>query len=300
MLRSILSLSVLFTATLSQPIIPGAGLAMRGFSILDPENTVSAQIVDVSFTKGKTTPEGTYKIPDNFLYADQRICRLTAETVSSDVYDEIKDTITNSFTIEGGFKKFMASLSLSNQNIKTSINKFQQTVSYTESKCFEYSLGYSGIQLADWFKDEVYRLPIQYNEQAKSKYFHFFSQYGDHVMTQCNIGGLLKQTVTTNSLYAKTSTLDKITNEAKLTFLITIDESYSKEHQVDQAFSQNSTQSSILAVGGTYPQTKDNFNDWAKSIQNLENVACTHWKAQPISDFLEWDELASKRQPAME
>ena len=127
----------------------------------------------------------------------------------------------------------MASLSISTQNIKTSINKFQQTVSYTESKCFEYSLGYSGIQLADWFKDEVYRLPLTFNEQSKSKYFHFFSQYGDHVMTQCNIGGLLKQTVTTNSLYAKQNTLDKIQQEAKITFFITIDQSYSKEHEVE-------------------------------------------------------------------
>ena len=70
MLRSLISLSLLFTVSLTAPIIPGAGLAMRGFSILDPENTVSGQIVDLTFAKGKTTPEGTYLLPDHFFYAD--------------------------------------------------------------------------------------------------------------------------------------------------------------------------------------------------------------------------------------
>ena len=136
MLRSLISLSVLFTVSIAQPIIPGAGLAMRGFSILDPENTVSAQIVDLTFTKGKTTPEGTYKLPDHFFYADQRICRFSAETSTSDKYEDLKDSITNTFTIEGSYKNFTGSLSSSTEHIKQSMKKFSQTASYTETKCF--------------------------------------------------------------------------------------------------------------------------------------------------------------------
>ena len=103
------------------------------------------------------------------------------------------------------------------------MKKFSQTASYSETKCFQYSLGYSDIELADWFMDEIYRLPVEFNAKSKSKYFHFFSLYGDHVMTQCNIGGLLRQTITNNSEYSKTNNLNKVNEQAKATFYVSVD-----------------------------------------------------------------------------
>ncbi len=43
---------------------------MRAFSILDPENKISSQIVDLTYDQNKLTPEGNYKVPDGFLYGD--------------------------------------------------------------------------------------------------------------------------------------------------------------------------------------------------------------------------------------
>ena len=227
---------------------------MRGFSILDPENTVSAQIVDLTFAKGRITPEGTYKLPDHFYYADQRICRFQADTTTSSNYEQLKDSITSTFSIEGGYQAFTGSLSSSTQHIKESMKKFESTVSYTETKCFQYSLGYTGAELADWFLDEVYRLPFEYNANNKHLFEHFFTLYGDHVMTQCNIGGILRQTVSTSSAYAKTNNQLKITEQAKATFYVTVDQSMTIDHSVEKEFQDNSSSTSIVAIGGDYPQ----------------------------------------------
>ncbi len=87
-------------------------------------------------------------------------------------------------------------------------------------------------------------------------------------MTQCNIGGLLRQKITTNSEYSKTNNLNKVNEQAKATFYVSVDQSYSKQQEVENSFTQNSTNSSVISIGGNYPQTQtsDNFNAWAASI----------------------------------
>ena len=91
---------------------------MRGFSLLNPDEAVYSQIIDPVFTLGKLTPEGTYKLPDHFLYADQRICRFNAQTTTSSNYQSIKDSITNTFSIEGKHKNATASHSKTTEDIK--------------------------------------------------------------------------------------------------------------------------------------------------------------------------------------
>jgi hypothetical protein len=76
--------------------------------------------------------------------------------------------MTNNFAISGDYKEYAGSLSLSLQNMKENIKKYSTSCSYTEAKCFQYSMGYGGTTLGSWFTKGVAALPSEYNEITKS------------------------------------------------------------------------------------------------------------------------------------
>jgi hypothetical protein len=69
-------------------MIPGLGTLGSSFSLLNPELTQGLQLIDLSFSLNRTTPDRLFKLPDNFLYTENRKCYLKPVTrVANNVKD---------------------------------------------------------------------------------------------------------------------------------------------------------------------------------------------------------------------
>lgn len=92
----------------------------------------------------------------------------------------------------------------------------------------------------------------------------------------------MSQYTYTDNSYLKKYEREKVTQEAKASFLVSVNASSSSQHPVDTEFSSSSIINSIENKGGQWPSITDNWNPWAQSVQSLVNPACVAQSAQSM------------------
>ena len=143
-----------------------------------------------------TTPLMDHKLPDSFLYSDNRKCYFSPTTRVANNVKDFQERYADRFGVSGGLFSIVDSF---NDDVRWAYNQmelFNRSISYSEIQCLLYNLqlntAVSGnVKLAKWFIEEVENLPDHLNGDNLSEFFEFFENYGDHVYTKCSMGGLI-------------------------------------------------------------------------------------------------------------
>lgn len=131
-------------------------------------------------------------IPDGLIFSQTPYCSFSSFTETSTTYDHFKSVIGSKNKIGFGYEEFSFSYSKESTTARESIEKYEKSVSYSEATCWNYNLRFLKGKLSSWFVDEVAELPDVLTEENKQSFFEFFDNFGDHIFTRCNIGGLLR------------------------------------------------------------------------------------------------------------
>lgn len=272
----------------SLPVQPGVELLGRTFNVLDGFNPI-ADIFKYTYRYNATTPDGRFRVPDHISSVTNRICSKIAFTNSTTSFNKWKSFRSNIFKINGGYSIFSGAYSYEYKQTKMNMEQHDQTSSYSYAICSQYNLKITKMQLTGEITDAINNLPYTYNDTNSHILMDFFKTYGDHVMDSCVVGGILLSNTYTNNEFTRKYSLEETKHQAKFSFLIQIDYSDSRKYAVTQEFKQNSKISHIYAKGGAYPFAKDNWNNWANSIINHKNLACSQLTSYPITDLFPSD-----------
>ena len=79
---------------------------MQTFDILAPESTIVTQIIDLTYTSGKTTPNGDFLIPDGMIYSETPYCQFAGDTFSSSSTEHFKEAYGSKNGIGFAFQAF--------------------------------------------------------------------------------------------------------------------------------------------------------------------------------------------------
>lgn len=169
-----------------------------------------------------------------------------------------------------------------------------KSISYSEIQCLLYNLQLNtavngNVKLTDWFINEIQELPNDLDDFNLLAYYNFFEKYGDHVYTKCAIGGLINQFLATDYSYWIKKTIEEIKVESEKTFMVGVEKSKEKRFPIDPCFKEASTVRPYKYYGGAFSESEDNWNEWSSSVLKKDNVVCTNWEAEPITEFMSLD-----------
>ena len=287
------------------PVIPGVGTIGQTFFILDPEKSVGNQIIEANFDLNRTTPLLDYKLPDSFLFADNRKCYFSPTTRVANNVKDFQQRYADKFRVGGGLYSMVDSFNDEVRWAYSQMELFNKSISYSEIQCLLYNLqlntaGSGNVKLSKWFIDEVEALPSDVDGENLLAYFAFFERFGDHVYTKCSMGGLINQFLATDYAYWQNRSISEIKELSEMAFMVGVDQSKKQKYEIDEDFLNASTIRPIKYYGGAYPEFWDNWSTWSQSVLGKGgNLVCTNWEAVPITEFLDFDHRVLAKKEVM-
>lgn len=278
---------------LNLSVVPGVGSLGQTFSLFNPLSSSSVSILDLSnFDQNLTTPDWEHRLPNGVLYSINNKCFLSPITRVANNVKDFQQRYAERYNVGG--EGLWSLLDTFNDDVRWAyyqMENFGRSIQYSEVECLLFDLQVNKISLAQWFVDEIDNLPEELNGDTLSHYIRFFSRYGDHVYTKCSVGGLLNQFIATDKDYWMKKNIEEIQELSEKTFIVNVEPAKSKIYDIDPAFLNSSIVRPIKYFGGMYPEFVDsgNWNMWASSIMNRQNLICAKWEATPITELFDYD-----------
>jgi len=191
------------------PQCSGGCTASGGF---DPGFFGANSVIDLSYTAGKTTPDGRYLVPDSLDIEKAVSCSLVSHTSAVHSAYDYQHSLDVDASVDasmgGGFflPKVHFSASVDFQTMAQKTGESASTVYSIRAACSVYqasTIPFTTLNLTAPFRNGVATLPATYDA---ARYYTFINYFGTHYVTEVQMGAKMVRNLECSSTAANTLT----------------------------------------------------------------------------------------------